>query len=335
MVKKGRNKEWLAGYLYFAEPWEDFLTQVVGPFVESVMEEHLAEQFFFIRYWELGPHIRLRFKGESCMLTGELKSRMETFFGDFFRKHPSPRREPAEVRKLPKDRQWIDNNSLKFVPYEPEVQRYGGPVGILMAERQFEISSRAVLSVMEESESWDYERALGAAIQLHLAFAFGVGMDLAETREFFCRIFGMWLARSYGHTSGLTADEIQKRRELTLKAFAENFGNQKSVLVPFHETFWNALSREAVFEQEWLNQWLLGMREIGKELQDAQKHGRLEFPDWFKPNPEIGIPAARQYLWSILESCVHMTNNRLGILNRDEAYLGYLIQQCLEHLNLA
>ncbi|MGB5931124.1 MAG: lantibiotic dehydratase C-terminal domain-containing protein, partial [Cyclobacteriaceae bacterium] len=34
--------------------------------------------------------------------------------------------------------------------------------------------------------------------------------------------------------------------------------------------------------------------------------------------------------WRIYDSYVHMTNNRLGIQNRDEAYLAYLIKKCLD-----
>ena len=44
---KDDTKTWLATYLYYAEPWEEFLTDAVKPFVESVLENNLAEQFFF------------------------------------------------------------------------------------------------------------------------------------------------------------------------------------------------------------------------------------------------------------------------------------------------
>jgi hypothetical protein len=327
------GKEWLAGYLYYAEPWEDFLIRAVKPFLDSVFDSSLAEQFFFIRYWERGPHIRLRFFGESDRLQRELKSRMETFFYDFFKEHPSERQEPAEIKDLPEGRQWFDNNSLQFIHYEPEVQRYGGPVGIRIAERQFEISSEAVLAVIGESGNWDYERALGAAIQLHLGFAFALSMDLNEAAAFFSRIFTIWFGRSYGYAPGLTTDEIEERRDLTLKAFNENFEGQKAVLVPFHQTLWNALSEGVLFEQEWLNQWLRGMEDIGRELRQAQEAEEIEFPGWFTPSTDLDVPVSRQYLWSILESYVHMTNNRLGILNRDEAYLGYLIRQSLEAIH--
>ena len=58
------QKQWLAAYLYYSGNWEKFLTNSVKPFVEDILDRKLAEQYFFIRYWERGPHIRLRFKGD-------------------------------------------------------------------------------------------------------------------------------------------------------------------------------------------------------------------------------------------------------------------------------
>lgn len=36
--------------------------------------------------------------------------------------------------------------------------------------------------------------------------------------------------------------------------------------------------------------------------------------------------------WLIYDSYVHMTNNRSGVLNRDEGYLGYLMAKSVELL---
>jgi hypothetical protein len=58
-------------------------------------------------------------------------------------------------------------------------------------------------------------------------------------------------------------------------------------------------------------------------------------PRWFHYEPTIDISEEQQQLWPIFESYVHMTNNRLGILNRDESYLGYLMQQSLTALSAA
>jgi hypothetical protein len=98
----------------------------------------------------------------------------------------------------------------------------------------------------------------------------------------------------------------------------------------YHKTLWDAFENGIEFEQDWLNNWLKEMIIIGNELKTVRKKQELVFPEHYKPNFEINFSEENQKLWYILESYVHMTNNRLGILNRDEAYLGYLIKKSLE-----
>ncbi|UCH93774.1 MAG: thiopeptide-type bacteriocin biosynthesis protein [Candidatus Aminicenantes bacterium] len=327
------KKTWLAAYLYYAEPWEEFLIEAVQPFVRSVLEEKLADRFFFIRYWHQGPHIRLRFQGEKKRLESRVKPWLVSYFNRYFKEKPSHRAEPAQGSELPEAHQWFPNHSIRFIPYEPEIERYGGSAGILLAEKQFEISSNVVLAVIRESKEWYYDRALGAAIQLHLGFAFALGMDLKETTAFYSHIFRMWFYRSFGYLENVPEQEIKERQEITLKAFEENFTKQKSSLVPYHSTLWDAFTQGREFEQEWLNRWLREMREIGRQLRDAQGNGVLIFPRGFKPRSLEQISEEHRPLWYILESYVHMTNNRLGILNRDEAFLGYLIKESLREVS--
>lgn len=329
MMNNKTQKTWLAAYLYHAEPWEEFLLKIMKPFVDDVMGKALAEQFFFIRFWEQGPHIRLRFKGETDILQKQVKPRLEYYFLDYFKEHPSVRQEPEDMDKWPADRRWFPNDSVQYIEYDPEVERYGGPYAILIAEKQFEISSRTVLAVIEESGSWDYDRALGAAIQLHLGFAFALGMNLTEAAEFYSRIAMHWFASAYGYTAGISPEELKERREITMKAFEENFQRQKDTLVSFHQTLWAALTEGMEFEQEWLNLWIQRIRTIAEELKGIQRQNQLVIPQWFQPEPDKKTPVDRQYWWPVLESYIHMTNNRLGILNRDEAYLGYLIKESI------
>ena len=311
---KETKKTWLAAYLYCGEPWEELLTQGLQPFVRAVMEKGLAEQYFFIRFWERGPHLRLRFKGETGRLESEVKPWLTSYFHHYFEKKSPP----------------ADKLEIQFVPYEPEIDRYGGPTGILIAEKQFEVSSNAVLAVIEECDRWDYDRALGAAIQLHLGFAFALGMDLIETAAFYSHIFKMWFSRSWGYEQEASPEELKKRRDITLKAFEENFAKQKSILIPYHNTLWNAFTKNVPFEQEWLNRWMEKTAVTAGRLKEAQKNGLLVFPQRHKTSPPAEVPEANFQLWPILESYVHMTNNRLGILNRDEAFLGYLIKESMD-----
>jgi thiopeptide-type bacteriocin biosynthesis protein len=332
-LSRATKEGWLGAYLYYAEPWEAFLVHGIKPFVQSILKEELATQFFFIRYWERGPHIRLRFKGDRNILEQEVKPWLTFFFLNYFQAKPSQRHEPDWVKALPAAQRWFANNSLQFITYEPEIQRYGGTTGILVAEKQFEISSQAVLACLEAGDEWTYERALGTAIQLHLGFAWALGMNLLETGYFYTSIFKNWFAQAYSSIPSSSPEEIQKRQKDILDAFDYNFEQQKNTLVGYHQMVWNVLVKGMEFEQAWLNRWLRGMDTVGRELKAAQQKNLLALPQSFKPESELDVPAKKQMLWPILGSYVHMTNNRLGVLNRDEAYLGYLIKRSLEHLH--
>ena len=64
---------WLSVHLFYNEPWEEFLQKAVEPYVNTAIQTGIATQYFFIRYWERGPHIRLRLKGDVEMINTILK----------------------------------------------------------------------------------------------------------------------------------------------------------------------------------------------------------------------------------------------------------------------
>ncbi|KAA5541579.1 thiopeptide-type bacteriocin biosynthesis protein [Adhaeribacter rhizoryzae] len=326
---------WLSAHLFYNEPWEEFLKKGVMPFVQQILTNRQAEQFFFIRYWEKGPHIRLRFKGNPEVLENQVKPKLVPYFSDYFQANPSQRTDPARLSEIPAAYQWYPNNSIQFIPYEPETERYGGEAGILIAERQFQASSEAVLAVLQEKNNWDYDQALGTAIQLHLGFAFAAGMDFAETVSFFASIFRNWLPRAcFSYPQQLTPAKIKVRQETVLKAFRNTYQKQKAFLLPLFTQLWQALENQNEFEQAWFNKWLSQMRAVNAALRQAQATGQLHTPAGYANLfPETALQEPQQR-WAIYDSYIHMTNNRLGILNRDEGYLGYLIKEGLTEMAL-
>src|SRR5260221_3291373 len=85
---------WLSAHLYYAPPWEEMLVQAIQPFVEGILAKQWANQFFFIRYWERGPHIRLRFKGETNVLEQIAKPELARVFISYCDQKPSQRQKP-------------------------------------------------------------------------------------------------------------------------------------------------------------------------------------------------------------------------------------------------
>ncbi len=314
-------KTWLAAYLYYGEPWQALLARGIKPLTETLLRQTLADRFFFIRYWERGPHIRLRFLTDAAR-KGAVENHLTTWFEDYVEAHPSERSfsEPENGPPL------LPNNSLVFTPYEPETERYGGPVGLPISEKQFEASSRAVLSILADAEDWDYDRALGSAIQLHLGFAHAVGMSLEELRAFF-----LVIQQSF-HQSILNGFEQNSETSL-IETFEAMFEQQRDALVPFCRSLWDGLGAGAEFDQSWFNAWFEDMSSLAGELGEQDRAGRLDF-NWQWPNhpSSESISQERKSLWRLYTSYVHMTNNRLGILNQDEVYLAFLLARVTECL---
>ncbi len=322
---------WLAAYIYQGEPWTELLAQSVKPLVEKILSKGLADGYFFIRYWERGPHVRLRFRGDTEKMEREIKPIIDAHFREWFKSHPSEREIYDWAKDLPKEQQWLPNDSVQYIPYEPEYERYGGTgAGIVISEKQFQASSDAILQIISETEDWGYDRALGVAIQMHLGFAFAMGMDLHELKAFYNRISYAWLSRAYSFDDGTTREEHEARREEARKAFAEPFEQQREMLEPFCKMLWEAFNDDVEFDQEWINKWVREMQDIQRQLHD--RADELEFPQSGIFQADDQVPEARRRFWPILESYIHMTNNRLGILNRDEAFLGYLIEKSMDRL---
>lgn len=334
-MNKHQHDTWLSVHLFYNEPWEDFLQKAIEPYVNTAIQTGIAQQYFFIRYWEKGPHIRLRLKGELDMINTILKPNLEEHFNHYFESMPSRRVEPNYPPGFSEDLKWFPNNSLKYFDYEPEFGRYGGPEGIKLAERQFMISSQTVLDLLKQKgKTWSYDDAMGTAIKLHLSFIHSSGIDIDTAIAFFDFFAKNWLPYTFKNIQEeITEEEFENQSTLSIEAFEQSFESQKDSLIPFHFTLWNAMEAGDSFEDEVLNRWSNENTTILKELIDKDKNGDLSartsnYNYQIKPQQ---FPQ-KELLWSILSDYIHMTNNRLGIFNRDESYLSFMMMRCLEEI---
>ncbi|MGH7202895.1 MAG: thiopeptide-type bacteriocin biosynthesis protein [Candidatus Levyibacteriota bacterium] len=266
---------WLSCYIYSDDSLDKLLIEEVLPFVRSVLAKNLTSQFFFIRYSDhRGPHIRLRFKTEKEYIRTQLK--------------------PSVLTTFP---------SSMFVKYLPERERYGGKIGVEIAEQVFDASSTAVLAVMSENDEWNYRRTLGAALQLHLGMVKGLCMKRQEVVAFFDHI-----ASHYHQNDPNKIVQLEQTLE-----------PQKTILFPYLSQIWEQAGN---FEASWLMAWHKSIQAVLLQLLQAQKKNQLQIP--------YSEAHTVNQLWYLYESYVHMTNNRLGVLRDDEPFLAYTIKRSLE-----
>jgi hypothetical protein len=143
MTEPGR--EWVSAHLYFHGDLDDVVAGVVEPVARA-----LGRPAFFLRHWEGGPHVRLRVRARGAAAAATraaIRDRAE----DWFRRHPSAARVDAAAYRRTREwalrrEPWTDpatglrpNNSVAFVPYRPEPERYGPDLAAV--ERHFVESS--------------------------------------------------------------------------------------------------------------------------------------------------------------------------------------------------
>jgi thiopeptide-type bacteriocin biosynthesis protein len=123
------GSEWLYAKFYAGSTTVDrVLLETVSPLIRDVMASGAADQWFFIRYADPEHHLRLRFHGEPGRLLTEVLPAIAS----------------AAAPLIEDERLW----RWQLDTYEREVERYAGPVGILLAERLFQADSEAVLAIM-------------------------------------------------------------------------------------------------------------------------------------------------------------------------------------------
>ncbi|MHA7630766.1 lantibiotic dehydratase [Corallococcus sp. M7] len=123
------GSEWLYAKLYAGTAGaDDVLCDAVAPLVERLVREGAVDRWFFIRFEDPDWHVRLRLHGDPARLHRDALPALS-----------------AAVAPLARDGVvW----KVQLDTYERELERYGGPEGMALAEELFHADSDAVLKLM-------------------------------------------------------------------------------------------------------------------------------------------------------------------------------------------
>ncbi|QBD82911.1 hypothetical protein EPA93_45900 [Ktedonosporobacter rubrisoli] len=116
------GSEWLYVKLYCAPSLQnDLIAGPIRTFAQEALKRGLAEDWYFLRYADPDPHIRVRFRGNATVLMHQLTPELSRWATQLM----------------------MDGPCLKFTfdVYEREIERYGGPGGMLAAEAFFAADS--------------------------------------------------------------------------------------------------------------------------------------------------------------------------------------------------
>lgn len=315
--------------LHYNEPWESFLVKAVKPYIDVVMQTGVAERFFFQRSWERGPHIRLWFKGNPYILESMLKPNLSEHFSQYFESRPSLLVEPYYPEDFPADFKWRPNNSVHFSDYVPELERFGGNLELSLIEKQFQASSEIVLqAIKEKADRWTYNEIIGTAVKLHLSLAYSVGMSISEACDFFKMLFNTWEA---GHHENSGDDEKKKSSGSAVRSFQKIYDLQRKDIMPYHSALWELFKNYRKVNDPAYIHWFHVNTNLSLELDLALESGKLQA----RPNAFPGHTfqdKGQEQRWNYCEEFIRMTNNRLGLHNKNEGYLYYSMAQSLHSL---
>lgn len=153
------GSDWLYAKIYVPRALvEDVLVDELAPFATDTVARGLADSWFFVRYSDPDPHVRLRFRGEPQALVGTLLPELCTW-----------------AKAL------VDRGiclRFGFDTYEREVERFGGEEGAALAEAVFAVDSTAALDLLRvvREGTVDMDRTVVAVLAVDNLLA-GLGLD--------------------------------------------------------------------------------------------------------------------------------------------------------------
>ncbi|MCT2564033.1 thiopeptide-type bacteriocin biosynthesis protein [Chryseobacterium herbae] len=191
---------------------------------------------------------------------------------------------------------------LKQAEYIPETERYGNSNTITHAEDQFWASSRFVLHHLVQNDPLTVSERYLLALKTHFAFFKGMGLSRNDSQQLCDKFVQSWLPVPFSDDP----DEQKQNRKTVLSAFQQQFESYQTLLQDSIEEFWNSLNTTT---DPFLQQFLEMNEKVWKNYTEAQ--------------------LSSEALDEALLSFIHMTNNRLGIVNAEESYLLFLILQTI------
>jgi hypothetical protein len=335
-------KTWLNAHIFYHDEQDSLLLDCLRPLVRQLQERELIDRFFFIRYWEGGPHIRLRLCGDSAVLEAEVKPLLDAQVTEYLLAFPSETLVQEEEVKLQHMQLYrreygvtgftplYPNNSVQYLAYSPEVDRYGGRRGVEIAESHFENSSHIAFRLLDQTR---HKKGLRQTVALRfaLALALSMGVSRENLEAYFINYFHFWL-----YFNELSEEAVSD-------SFRQSFEGQKREVLSYIQKSldllddWPGQSNQGI-----LYAWISDLQAAYRQLKELQASGQLSVKIanalWSGERMPVTQPDSADHdsaghaegaIDAIAGSYLHMFHNRLGILPIEEAYSAFLISQTL------
>jgi thiopeptide-type bacteriocin biosynthesis protein len=159
------EREWVSAHVFYSDDLDRLLDDAIRPLVGELVTSGLVRGWFFLRYWDGGPHVRLRLLPAHAGTHDAVRDAVLDHGERYLRRCPS--RTPvaaADYAALAgRLARWerlssyaatpFPNNSVQFIAYRPEHDRYGTGRRLHAVERHFDDSSRIALALVSADVS--------------------------------------------------------------------------------------------------------------------------------------------------------------------------------------
>ena len=268
----------------------------VVPATAASLDRGEISSWFFVRYWEGGPHLRWRVADASPATAHRLRAGLVEAVAAL----PPPAREPRPADWYARfgvaatdDLGWHPHGTVLAEPYEPETDRYGGPEAIAAAEDLFAASSRVAATVLGAAPA----RRRSTAVDLLFAFVTASGFSGHAAAGFLRGYANGWAATPAADGAGLAEAVTTAERDFHARpaAFVERQRQVAGIVAGR-----TGAGTSVGFWADAVAGYVARLRELAGQ-------GRLTAP----------VPA-------ILASQIHMLHNRLGLSIPAECQLAWL-----------
>ncbi|WP_336216073.1 lantibiotic dehydratase C-terminal domain-containing protein [Nonomuraea sp. LPB2021202275-12-8] len=158
------TRSWISVHVFYDGDLDLVITDLLATVQDRL--DHVADGagLFFLRYWEGGPHLRIRALAAPGR-TDDVRRIVSGAVADFLSRLPAPTRgtqadydlyapSMAALEQMPSyERHRRPNNSFAFIPYRPETRKYGTGASLHAAEDHFVRCSAAVRRLLATEPS--------------------------------------------------------------------------------------------------------------------------------------------------------------------------------------
>lgn len=306
-----QQRNWSAFHIFLhdSEQQESFIQEWLTPKIKAITSTKQAESWFFLRYWDGGPHLRVRFlnlQNEQALLE-EMQVAAQKFKAEnpltketYYANH-SFDGAPVDVQSL----EWHDDGEVKMFPYEPEYARYGGQEAIAKNEELFYVSSEIAVAIINATQG-KIEHRLQLSLKFIICSIFAVNPDSQALQQFATYYAEFWRS----HATGVN--------------YSPNPGGDPQLMQSIEG-----------FRQETVNNsaggaigtWIQLLKKSISQFHKIYQDGLLLSPlDGEVVSTDDQFHMA---VMSMIGSQIHMLNNRLGVTPAYEFLLSSRIRDAL------